>query len=157
MIESIEETVPEGKPQEHKKIGRTVAMGLIVVVALAAIGAAGYGLAIHPAFTAVLRDIFIIILALVTIIIGLFLVILIFQLQSLIALLRNEIKPILDSANQTVSTVRGTTSFISTSVVTPMITIAGYASAVRQTLKALVGSKGKRERQRAAPPEAGQE
>ncbi len=156
-MESIEDTVPERAPQEHKKAGRTLLIVLVVAVVLAALGAAGYGLAIHPAFTAVLRDILIIVLALVTILIGLFLVVLIFQLQSLIALLRDEIKPILESANQTVSTVRGTTSFVSTTLVTPVITAASYVSAVRQTLKALAGSKGGRKQRRTARQESGQE
>lgn len=156
-MESIENTLPERAPQEPKKTGRTIAIALVVVVALVAIATAGYGLAVHPAFTAVLRDILIIVLALVTILIGLFLVILIFQLQSLIALLRHEIKPILESANQTVSTVRGTTSFVSTTLVTPAITVASYVSAVRQTLKALVGSQGRREQRRDTRQEPGQE
>jgi hypothetical protein len=115
-----------------------------VVLILAIIGSAGYGLVTHPDVAAVVRDIFIIVLALVTIVIGLFLVILIFQLQSLISLLRNEIKPILESANETAATVRGTTSFVSDTVVSPMITAASYASAVRQTIKTLTRSNRKK-------------
>jgi hypothetical protein len=123
-----------------RKIG--IALGVIVV--LAAIGASIYGLVTNPGVTAVLRDVFIIVLALVTIIIGLFLVILIFQLQSLIALLRDEIKPILESANETANTVRGTTSFVSDAVVTPVIQAASYAAAVRQAVKTLAGSDHKK-------------
>ncbi len=149
-MEETQETttadIPDAEAQGGRNVGRTIGIALVVVVILAAIGAGFYGLATHPPFTAVLRDIFIIVLALVTIVIGLFLGILIFQLQSLIALLRDEIKPILESANQTASTVRGTTTFVSDAVVTPMIQVASYATAIRQTIKTLVGN-GRRQRQ----------
>jgi hypothetical protein len=123
---------------------------IIVLVILGILGFAGYGLVTHPNLTAVLRDISIVVLALVTIVIGAFLAILIFQLQSLTALLRDEIKPILEAANDTASTVRGTTTFISDAVVTPVITAASYASAVRQTIKTLAGSSGRKDRSRKA-------
>jgi heme/copper-type cytochrome/quinol oxidase subunit 4 len=153
-MDNHEETVPSRasrqKGEGRKKTLRTVGLVLAVVLVLAAIGFAVYGLVTHAEFTAVLRDIFIIVLALVTIIIGLFLVILVFQLQSLIALLRDEIKPILESANQTASTVRGTTTFVSDAVVSPLISAASYASAVRETVKVLAG--GNRRRKKDAAP-----
>jgi hypothetical protein len=136
----------EAKPARGRNIGRTLLIVLIVVVIVAAIGAAVWGLAINAPFTAVLRDIAIIVLALVTAVIGVFLAILIFQVQSLIALLRNEIKPILDSANQTVSTVRGTSSFMSDTVVSPVIQVLSIVSGVRQTAKVLFRGPGRQSR-----------
>jgi len=124
--------------------GRNVAIVVGILILLALIGLAIYGMATNPEFTAVLRDIFIIALALVTIVIGLFLVILIFQLQSLIALLRDEIKPILESANQTASTVRGTTTFVSDSVVKPMIGAASVAAGVLEGVRLLAFARGSR-------------
>jgi hypothetical protein len=140
LSDTIPVDSPEKEPQSGKKVGRTIGIVAAVVLILAIIGASVYGLVTHPVITSVLRDVAIIALALVTLVIGLFLAILIFQLQSLIALLRNEIKPILESTNQTVSTVRGTTTFVSDAVVRPMITAASYASAVRQTIQTLSGS-----------------
>lgn len=78
------------------------------------------------------RDVAIIILAVESIFIGVFLVVLIFRIQSLIKLLREEIKPILDSASQTTETVRSTTNFVSDTVVSPLIKIASYASAAKK-------------------------
>jgi hypothetical protein len=135
--------IPDIEAKTGGNVGRNVGIAAAVVVLLAIVGAATYGLVTHPVVTSVLRDVAIIVLALVTITIGLFLVILIFQLQSLIVLLRQEIKPILESTNETVSTVRGTTSFVSETLVQPMITAASYASAVRQTLSTLSGGKRK--------------
>jgi hypothetical protein len=141
--------VPGSRLQQRRNIGRTVGIVVAVIVILAILGSIGYGLVTHPEITATLRDISIIVLALVTIVIGAFLAILIFQLQSLTALLRDEIEPILKSANETVSTVRGTTTFVSDVVVRPMITMASYATAVRQTIRTLAGSPSRKNK--AAP------
>jgi len=137
---------PEAQPTQGRNAGKTIRNVVIVVVIVAAIGAAIWGLATNAPATAVVRDIAIIVLALVTGVIGVFLAILIFQVQSLIALLRNEIKPILDSANQTVSTVRGTSTFVSDTVVSPMIQALSFASGVRQTAKVLFRGPGRRSR-----------
>ena len=146
----------EAEPTQGRNVGRTILIVLIVIVVVAAIGAAMWGMATHASFTAVLRDISIIVLALVTGVIGIFLAILIFQVQSLIHLLRNEIKPILDSANQTVSTVKGTSTFVSDTVVSPMIQILSFASGVRQTAKVLFRGPGRRSRAQAKRPEDNQ-
>jgi hypothetical protein len=137
---------PPAKSPKGNNLGRTIGIVVAVLVVLAIISAIGYGMVSHPPLTAVLRDISIIVLALVTIVIGAFLAILIFQLQSLMALLRDEIKPILESANDTANTVRGTTTFVSDAVVTPMITVASYASAVRQTIKTFATNPSRKKR-----------
>jgi hypothetical protein len=124
--------------------GTVAALVIITVLVLVILLAGGYALLTYPDFTAGLRDISIIVLAFVSVVIGLFLVVLIFQLQSLIALLREEVRPILESANQTASTVRGTTAFVSDAVVTPMINVASYASGVRHTIKVLTGGSNRR-------------
>jgi hypothetical protein len=85
-----------------------------------------------------IRDIFIIFMALESLILGLALVTLIVQLARLINLLQNEIKPILESTNETVSTLRGTTTFISENMVEPVIKMNEYVAALSQMVK-LVG------------------
>lgn len=147
-MEEIENgTLPQDLDStQGRNVGKTIRNVLIVVVIVAAIGAAIWGLATNATATAVVRDIAIIVLALVTGLIGVFLAILIFQVQSLIALLRNEIKPILDSANQTVSTVKGTSTFVSDTVVSPVIQALSFASGVRQTAKVLFRSPARRGR-----------
>lgn len=141
--------VPTAETRSKKDLLRTIGFVALGVVIVAVITALLYGLVSHPRFTAVIRDISIIALALVTTIIGLFLIILIFQLQSLIALLRDEIRPILDSANQTAGTVRGTTTFLSDAVIKPMINVVSVASAVGQTVRTLTGGKRRKNGRRA--------
>jgi hypothetical protein len=85
------------------------------------------------------RDVAIIVLAVESIVIGGLLIFLVFQIQSLIRLLKEEIKTILDSTKDTVGTVRGTTTFLSNTIVTPVVQIAGYAAGVRRIVRVLLG------------------
>lgn len=84
------------------------------------------------------RDLAIILLAVESLVIGVLLVILIFQVISLTRLLRNEVKPILSSADETVRTVRGTTVFVSEHLVNPLVRASSFASGIAQTLRILV-------------------
>ena len=80
------------------------------------------------------RDVAIIVLAILSLVIGVLLVMLILQLRSLIRLLEEEIRPILASAQETMGTVRGTTSIVSEYVVSPVAEVASILSGVRRTL-----------------------
>jgi hypothetical protein len=87
------------------------------------------------------RDVAIIILAVESIIIGALLVFLIFQMQALARFLKEEIRPILESVNETASTVRGTTNFVSDTVVSPVMRAAGLVSALRRIIDVLTRRK----------------
>jgi heme/copper-type cytochrome/quinol oxidase subunit 2 len=70
-----------------------------------------------------IRDIFIIFMALESLLIGIALVILIVQLSTLINLLQNEIRPIINSTSETVNTLKGTAKFVSDNLSEPVIKI----------------------------------
>jgi NADH:ubiquinone oxidoreductase subunit K len=76
------------------------------------------------------RDIFIIVLALESLLIGAALIILVIQIAVLTNLVQNEVRPILANTKETVSTLRGTSEFISKRAVAPIIsvssTLAGF-------------------------------
>jgi len=86
----------------------------------------------HPAAAANIRDIFIIFLALESLLVGAALVVLIIQLASLINLLQNEVKPILKSTNETVNTLRGTSEFLSENLVEPVIKLNSYLAGLKR-------------------------
>ncbi len=90
-------------------------------------------------FLAGLRDIAIIFLAVESLFIGGLLIFLVIEIWNLTRLLRDEIKPILDSADETVRTVRGTTTFVSDSLVKPAIRVSSFASGVWQAVRILAG------------------
>ncbi len=90
------------------------------------------------AVISLLRDVAIVLVAFETLIIGLLVVVLILQIQALIGLLRDEVKPMLASVNDTVATVRGTTRFVSHHVVSPAIQAVGFLAGVRRVFQEIV-------------------
>jgi hypothetical protein len=82
--------------------------------------------------TSRIRDIFIIFMAFESIIIGVALVVLVVQVSTLINLLQNEVKPILKSTKETVDTLKGTTEFLSSNLVEPVIKLNGYLAGMKQ-------------------------
>ncbi len=85
------------------------------------------------------RDVAIIVLAIESIVVGVVLIFLVIQINSLIRLLKDEIKPLLDSANETASTLRGTTTFISDKVVNPIVSATSFVSGAQQAVRTLLG------------------
>jgi uncharacterized membrane protein YqhA len=117
---------PELTPEELRKQRLTTAGIIIAVVIVLGLFITGFVFLINPALTsyetvARLRDISIILMAIESIIISIALVILIIQIARLTNLIENEVKPILDSTNETVSNLRGTTKFLSDNLVEPVI------------------------------------
>jgi BioD-like phosphotransacetylase family protein len=85
------------------------------------------------------RDLSIIILALESIVVGVLLGVLIVQVTKLIRMLRDEVMPILYSTQETLNTMRGTTTFISDRVVQPVVKVSSYTAGMRQAISVLFG------------------
>ena len=113
--------------------------GLIVLLILLALAVYWAVQPQHQEVTRGLRDVAIIFLAFLSIVIGAMLVALLYQVTMLTLLLRDEIKPLLESVNETMNTVRGTTVFMSENVVEPTIKVASTLSGVWRTLEVLAG------------------
>ncbi|HCK67390.1 MAG TPA: hypothetical protein DHW49_14105 [Anaerolineae bacterium] len=114
----------------------------VVVLIVALLGVAIYFLLQPDTPTDKIRDVFIIVVALETLVIGVALIVLIVQLASLINLIQNEIRPILNATNETVNTLRGTAEFLGENVVEPVIKLNGYLAGLRRMLE-LLGVKPK--------------
>jgi len=89
-----------------------------------------------------IRDIFIIVVALETLVVGAALIVLIVQLAVLINLLQNEVRPILQATRETVHHLRGTAEFLGENVVKPVIKLNSYLAGVQRMLE-LTGIKRK--------------
>jgi len=122
--------------REQRQWTKVVAV-VVAVVVVAALGFGGYQLFVHPTWAQVLRDIFIILMAVQSLAIGILLIVLIVQIINLTQLLRDEVLPILNSTNETVDTVKQTTTFVSDVVVSPLIKAVSTVSAVQGGLKAV--------------------
>ena len=148
--EHTSEIVPTPQPQEDtttkeadsrsKKIITIIIIGVVVVLAL--LGLAIFYLLQPATPTDRIRDVFIIVVALESLVIGVALIILIVQLASLINLLQNEVRPILSATNETVNHLRGTAEFLGENVVEPVIKLNGYLAGMTRVIE-LMGIKKK--------------
>lgn len=142
---NLRETIPleEGtrgnsEPVENKNkagliIGAVVALGLIIT---------GLVFLLQPGTnTARVRDIFIIFMALEFLLIGIVMIILIIQLARLTLLLQNEIKPILDSTNETANTLKGTSQFLSEHLVEPVLKMNQYLAGLSRLINIIKPEK----------------
>ena len=131
-LEKISEAGELTKSQRGLVAGMIVAFVLLFVLI-----SASFFFLLNSPKTEQIRDIFIIFMALESLLIGLVLVILMVQLARLINLLQNEIGPILDSINQTISHLGGTTTFLSNNVVEPVIKANEYIAGFTQFFHAI--------------------
>ena len=131
------------KSEQEKQMKQTMT-GVIVgaVILLALLGVAIYFLLQPATPTDKIRDIFIIVVALESLVIGVALIVLIVQLASLTNLLQNEVRPILKATNETVNNLRGTAVFLGENVVEPVIKLNGYLAGLYRMLE-LMGIKKK--------------
>lgn len=91
-----------------------------------------------------LRDLAVIILAAIFILVGLGLGVLLVMLISLIVLLRKKVVPLLDSARGTLTTIEGTSSFVSDTMVRPIIRAASFGVGMRAAIGTLTRLRKKK-------------
>jgi len=120
---------------EQKKLMVIAIIVVLLIVVL--IGVSIYYLLQPSTDTERIRNIFIIFIALVSLLIGLTFVVLMVQLARFINLLNNEVQPILESTDETVSNLRGTTEFLSNNLVEPVIKMNEYVSAILQLFQTI--------------------
>ncbi|HVF25342.1 MAG TPA: hypothetical protein VNA23_05595 [Anaerolineales bacterium] len=133
-------SVQSEQDQKMKRILIGVSIGAVILLIL--LGVAIFFLLQPGTPTDRIRDIFIIVVALESLVIGVALIVLVLQLASLINLLQNEIRPILHATTETVNTLRGTAEFLGESVVEPVIKLNGYMAGLYRMLE-LMGVKKK--------------
>jgi len=148
--ENTSEIVPTPQPTEttttkeadsrSQRIVTIIIIGVVVLLVL--LGVAIFFLLQPTTPTDRIRDVFIIVVALESLVIGVALIILIIQLASLINLLQNEVRPILSATNETVNHLRGTAEFLGENVVEPVIKLNGYLAGMTRVIE-LMGIKKK--------------
>lgn len=128
--------------QQQRKIVFAV-IGVVVVILVIIIGAVIF--LIQPSTdTERIRDVFIIMIAAMTLLLGFVLVILIIQLARLINLLQNEIRPILEATNETTRTLRGTAVFMSEHLSEPVIKVNESMAGIQRFMELINPGKSKK-------------
>jgi len=133
-IEGCEEIEPE--KSGRKTLSRIlIVLGVLILVGLIVL--AIIYLTQNPTVTTNVRDIFIILLAFESFVIGLALIILVIQIASLINFIQNEVRPIIADTQETINHIKGTSEFISKRLVTPVIKINSYFAGFKKILDLL--------------------
>lgn len=127
---------PEDSPVVENTSPSPSRLWIVILIAAIVVGLIGTAIFFLSkadlSTTSRIRDIFIIFMAFESIVIGVALVVLVVQVSTLINLLQNEVKPILKSTKETVDTLKGTTEFLSTNLVEPVIKLNGYLAGMKQ-------------------------
>ncbi|MGD8555120.1 MAG: hypothetical protein PVJ32_06755, partial [Anaerolineales bacterium] len=121
----------------RRQTALTVGLALLVLVLVVGLVVSVIVMVRNPQRTQNIRDIMIVLMAAESLLIGLALIILIIQLAKLMAMLQNEIKPILDSTNETLNTLRGTTAFLSKNLIKPVTKVNSSIAAAKRMLDLL--------------------
>jgi hypothetical protein len=127
----------ETEPPRRKSRLRNVVL-LYGGVLLAVLAAAAVGLLFlsqDETLTRSARDIFLILLALEFMVVGVALIVLVVQLSRLMLLLEMELRPMLENANETLDALRGTTLFLSETLVEPVMRLQSTLAGIQRMLK----------------------
>ena len=131
----------ERKARRVPSNGRKIALvaALFVLVTLALMALAIWFLSSNPARTANIRDILLVLMAFMLIITNIaiagVLLVLVYRIQDLVRLLRDEIMPMMGNVTSTVRNVTGTARMVSDSVVKPTIKAASFIAGVQQAAR----------------------
>jgi UPF0716 family protein affecting phage T7 exclusion len=136
-MKDVETTVTKADSKSKRKmtwIG-VIAAAIVLVIIV------GFVLMINAGVTGTVRDVIIIILTLELLVVGTLMLVLVVQVIGLIRMLREEIKPLLQSAQDTLEATRGTTAFLSKKVITPTINVVGTVAGVRRVIEFVIKRK----------------
>jgi hypothetical protein len=141
--------LPQPSSVTGKAGGRLTVVAAVVVVLVILAGTIVFGVVMfrNPAAAATLRDIFLIILGVQSIVVALLMVVLLaalvyvaLKLHGLTQFVQTELKPILERADDTMRTVHSRTVFVSDSAVKPVIEVMAYVSAVKSIIRSFTRS-----------------
>jgi membrane protein implicated in regulation of membrane protease activity len=129
------QTSTNATPNGQRPSGIWIVLAVVLLLALmVGLVFAVIAMVKNPDQTETIRDIVIIMMAVESLLIGIVLITLIVQLARLTAMLQNEIKPILDSTNETIGTLRGTSTFLSDKLVKPVVRVNSAFAAFRRAI-----------------------
>ena len=120
----------------------SITLGAIVLVLVTGLALLGIFLLRNPALTRRLRDLVIIAFALEMIVIGIAVIVVMVQLARLLHLMRHEIKPILEQANDTIVALRSIARLVSDNVAAPVVKLGGTLAGALRFLRIIWPGRG---------------
>ena len=138
----VQSSLSSDETRQQRQILIWIVIAIVIFLALLVVGV--WFLSQNTGRTENIRDIFIILMALESLFIGFVLIILIIQMARLINLLQNEIKPIIESTNETANTLRGTIIFLSEHLTEPVIKLNEYLASFQRLAEIFKIVRGKK-------------
>ena len=121
---------------------------IVAIVILAVLIAVGVVLFNNPPSAAVLRDIFLILLGIQSMVIGLLIIVMlvaiiyvVLKVYDFVKFVQTEVEPMLDRADDAVRSVQSRAVFISDTAVKPVVEIMAQVSAIRQIIRSFRRSR----------------
>ncbi len=137
----MNEQEPITTTRAEKRSRRTTTLIGLVVAAILILIIGSFVLMISAGVTGTVRDVIIILLALESLVVVTLMLVLVYQVTLLVKMLREEIKPLIESAQETAASARGTTTFVSKKIVTPTVSIASTLAGVRRMMSFVIKGK----------------
>ena len=136
-MKDVETTLTSAdQKSKNKMLWIGLIAGAIVLVIII-----GFVFMINAGVTGTVRDVIIILLTLELLVVGTLTLVLVVQVISLVRMLREEIKPLLQSAQDTLEATRGTTTFVSKKVITPAIEVVSAVAGVKRVIQFVIKRK----------------
>ncbi len=136
--QNIDQQVIEDPALDNSPNKLYLILAIIIIIGILALIVLATIYLVNPdnsAMTEQIRDVFIIFMALESLIIGIALIVLIVQLSTLINLLQNEIRPIINSTSETVNTLKGTAQFVSNNLTEPVIKLNQIMAMIKKLVR----------------------
>jgi hypothetical protein len=130
-----------------------IIIGIVALLTIITLGGILYLLLTVENLATNFRDLLIIILAIESMMIGMGLLLMLWEIYKLIVLLREEVMPLIHSTKQTVEQIQHTTTFIGQSVAEPVISTRGFLTGAKAMIDTLRGQKEPHELLQQAPSE----
>jgi hypothetical protein len=130
--------VPTDAEREMKRRMTLIGIGIAVIAILILLGFAGM---IALGIIEEVRDIVIILLATESLIIGGVTLFLLYEIIMLLTLIREELIPLIQSAQETVNSARGTTVYVSRKIVVPSVRAATTVARLQTMARVLFKGK----------------
>jgi hypothetical protein len=130
--------VPSDAEREMKRRMTLIGIGVAVIAVLVLLGFAGM---IALGIIAEVRDIVIILLAIESLVVGGVTLFLLYEVIMLLTLIREELIPLIASAQDTVNSARGTTVYVSRKIVVPSVRAATTVARLQTMARVLFKGK----------------
>ena len=137
----MQEDKPVTMSEAERQMRRRMILIGIAILIIALLVLLSFALMIAAGITTTVMEVVIILLAVESLIVGGVTLFLLYQVIMLVTLVREEVIPLIESAQETVSSARGTTVYVSRKIVEPSVRVASNMARLQAMARVLFRGK----------------